>query len=92
MPNLICLRALISGRVQGVGYRYHTVLKAQALDLVGWVRNLEDGRVEVMVEGKRDSVDAMMQWCGQGPPAAHVEGIEIEEQPAQHFEQFEIRR
>lgn len=92
MPNIICLRALISGRVQGVGYRYHTVLQAQTLELVGWVRNLQDGRVEAIVEGERVQVDAMMEWLAQGPAAATVKEIEIEEHPIQHFGQFDIRR
>lgn len=70
MSNVICLRAVISGKVQGVGYRYSTRDKARSLGLVGWVRNLADGRVEAMTEGERRQVDIMMEWFKQGPPAA----------------------
>lgn len=90
--DMLCLRVLISGRVQGVGYRYFTQKQALELGLGGWVRNLADGRVEAMVEGKRLQVEAIVQWCHTGPIAAKVDEIEIEEQPLQRFEQFSIRR
>ncbi|MGR3277647.1 acylphosphatase [Acaryochloris marina NIES-2412] len=90
MSNVICLRAVISGKVQGVGYRYSTRDKARSLGLVGWVRNLADGRVEAMTEGERRQVDIMMEWFKQGPPAAEVDGIEIDELPVGEFGEFEI--
>ena len=86
-----CLRVLISGRVQGVGYRYSTKEQAIALNIVGWVRNLADGRVEATIQGVASSVDSMMKWFYKGPPAAKVTGIETEQQPIQAFETFEIR-
>ncbi|QUY45195.1 acylphosphatase [Acaryochloris marina S15] len=84
------LRAVISGKVQGVGYRYSTRDKARSLGLVGWVRNLADGRVEAMTEGERRQVDIMMEWFKQGPPAAEVDGVEIDELPVGEFGEFEI--
>lgn len=92
MSNVICLRAVISGQVQGVGYRYSTREQAQLLGLVGWVRNLADGRVEAMVEGERVQVNSMMEWFKEGPPTAEVVGIDIDEQPLGAFRAFEIRR
>jgi len=63
---------LISGRVQGVWYRAGTRERAEALGLVGWVRNLRDGRVEAVAEGPRDALDALVAWTWSGPPAAEV--------------------
>ena len=86
------MRSLISGRVQGVGYRYNTQQKAAALGLTGWVRNLPDGRVEAAIEGNSAQVDNLVKWFQSGPPAAYVEAVNIEEEPLQNFEGFEIRR
>lgn len=88
----ICLRSLISGRVQGVGYRYSTREKAMALGLAGWVRNLPDGRVEAVVEGDRTQVIRLVEWLQSGPSAARVDAVKTAEQPLQHFATFEIRR
>ncbi|WP_240518905.1 acylphosphatase [Leptolyngbya sp. BC1307] len=90
--DTLCLRLLISGRVQGVGYRYSTREQASALGLVGWVRNLPDGRVEAMVEGDRPQVEEMVQWFHSGPPMAQVEAVKSEDLPLQKFRTFEIRR
>lgn len=92
LSETICLRSLISGRVQGVGYRYSTKEKAMALGLAGWVRNLPDGRVEAVVEGDRAQVIRLVEWLQSGPPAARVDAVETQEQTPQHFKTFEIRR
>jgi acylphosphatase len=63
---------LVSGRVQGVGFRLACVNEAVRLGLAGYVRNLEDGRVEVVVRGEPDQVAALLAWCRVGPPAASV--------------------
>ncbi len=66
----ICKRCFVSGRVQGVAFRYYTQRQAQKLGITGWVHNLADGRVEVLAYGKPDVVN---QLClHQGPPSAHV--------------------
>lgn len=72
----------ISGRVQGVFYRASTEAIARQLGLTGWVRNLPDGRVEALAEGPREALDRLVSWCRQGPPAAHVEGVEANWQDA----------
>ncbi|ABW31318.1 acylphosphatase [Acaryochloris marina] len=92
MPNIICLKAVISGKVQGVGYRYSTRAKAQSLGLVGWVRNLPDGRVEAMAEGERTQVDKLIEWFKQGPPAAEVSKVDVDEESLGEFRAFEILR
>ncbi len=72
----IGMHVYISGRVQGVNYRYSTVHQAQKLGLKGWVRNLYDGRVEALFEGEEELVDQMLSWCYQGPPMAYVTDVE----------------
>lgn len=79
------LHLIISGQVQGVYYRASTQAEAQRLGLRGWVRNLPDGRVELLAEGPRSALDALVAWCWQGPPRARVSGVEArwgEEEPA----------
>jgi acylphosphatase len=67
---------LVSGRVQGVFFRGATMDEATRLGLAGWVRNLPDGRVEVLAEGERAALDALVRFCGRGPPAARVDRVE----------------
>jgi acylphosphatase len=67
---------LVSGRVQGVFFRGATVDEASRLGLAGWVRNLPDGRVEVLAEGERGALDALVRFCERGPPAARVDRVE----------------
>ncbi|MEW9898734.1 acylphosphatase [Chitinivorax sp. PXF-14] len=69
----------ISGRVQGVGYRYATCLAARRHTVHGWVRNRRDGTVEAMLHGDEACVMAMIEWCRQGPPAAQVLAVIVEE-------------
>lgn len=71
---------LVRGRVQGVGFRWHTRDQAQALKLHGWVANLDDGRVEVFVTGRAASIDQMLAWLRRGPASAHVEALSIDSQ------------
>lgn len=72
----------ISGRVQGVGFRYATAIQAQRYDLGGWVRNLGDGRVEAVFEGPAAEVARVVAWCRSGPPGAWVADVETTpEQP-----------
>lgn len=72
----------VSGRVQGVFYRASASQQARALGLLGWVRNLADGRVEILAEGEELAVQAFLRWCEQGPPRARVEGVEVRDEPA----------
>ncbi len=68
-------RIRIEGLVQGVFYRYTTQQKAQELRVNGWTRNCWDGSVECLLEGEQHKVDALIQWCHQGPPGARVEKV-----------------
>jgi acylphosphatase len=73
------VRAIVTGRVQGVAYRASTVFEARGLGLTGWVRNLPDGAVELEAQGDDAVVDALLAWCADGPPAARVAGVSVEE-------------
>ena len=85
-------RVLISGRVQGVGYRMSTVDLATDLGLSGWVRNLADGRVEAVFEGNRDVVEEMIRWCQQGPPGAVVKNVAVEYEQPEGIQGFQVSR
>ena len=75
------IRAIVSGRVQGVAYRASACTEARRLGVVGWVKNRDDGSVELEAEGPDDMVAALIQWCHQGPPAASVGRVAVEEIP-----------
>jgi len=81
---------LISGRVQGVGFRYSMGEEAERLGVTGWVRNRRDGTVEAAVDGAPEAVDALIAWARRGPPSAHVTEVRISEIP-ESFERFEMR-
>lgn len=80
----------ISGHVQGVGFRAATVRQAHASGIGGWVRNTDDGCVEVLLQGKHDSVDRMLSWLLIGPPAARVDNVVSQEELTErHYDRFE---
>ena len=68
---------LVAGGVQGVGYRAAAQDKARSLGLTGWVRNLPDGRVELVAEGPRTKLELLERWCWQGPPLARVTDVNL---------------
>jgi DNA ligase D-like protein (predicted 3'-phosphoesterase) len=85
------VRATVSGAVQGVGFRYETQRRAEALGLLGWVRNEEDGSVRVHAEGPRVAVDELLEFLAAGPTGAAVAAVEVEEVKPEGHEQFGIR-
>lgn len=82
----------ITGTVQGVYYRSNTRDAARERGLGGWVRNLEDGRVEAVFEGSEASVEEMIEWCYTGSPAANVESVDTEYEEPDNIEDFDVRR
>lgn len=86
------IRFLVSGRVQGVGFRASTWEQASRLGLCGYVRNLADGRVEVLVAGADEALDALAGWLWQGPPSSRVDSIDRQDAvtPVEQ-DRFEIR-
>jgi acylphosphatase len=80
----------VTGRVQGVGYRLSTVREARRRGVNGWVRNLADGRVEAVFEGDRGGVEALVNWCRLGPPAAVVQDMDLQWSKPQGLRGFEV--
>jgi acylphosphatase len=82
----------ISGTVQGVAFRAKTRNEAIRNNVSGWARNLPDGRVEAVFEGKPEDVDRVVSWCRVGPSLAVVESVEVLEEPCSGaFKDFSIR-
>jgi len=83
---------IVSGRVQGVYFRFETHVIAKKHDVNGWVRNLADGRVEAIFEGKKENVDRVIEFCRRGPRGARVTHLEVEWQNyKEEFKDFEVR-
>ena len=92
MEDKIRVHAIISGRVQGVFFRMETMRAAQRIGVSGWVRNLRDGNVEAVFEGDETRIDAMINWCKEGPPHAHVTDVKVDfEKYTGEFDSFEIK-
>ena len=80
----------ISGRVQGVGFRFYMERKARELGILGWVRNRRDGSVESVVHGEPGAVEAIINWSRRGPSSAVVAEVKVSEGDGE-FAQFEVR-
>lgn len=92
MPDRVCLRFLVSGRVQGVGFRYFTFHVAREQGLTGFVRNLRDGRVEVVASGDMVALDFLQTALHQGPSASRVDRVEARScSDDEMLNSFEIR-
>lgn len=88
--NVETLAVRIMGKVQGVGFRMAAVRRAHSLGVTGWVRNLDDGTVELLLQGGHDRVDAMLSWLNTGPPAARVDEVQSTEiQHDRYYDRFE---
>lgn len=85
------VRAVVSGKVQGVFFRDATVSRARELGVLGWVRNADDGTVQVHAEGPAPAVDELVAFLEEGPPAARVEAVEVEPAKVEGHEQFAVR-
>lgn len=82
----------IEGWVQGVNFRHESTKRAKALSLSGFVRNTDDGAVEIVAQGDRENLEKLLAWARQGPPAAEVDKVDIEwRTPKQSFSTFEIK-
>ena len=81
----------VTGKVQGVYYRATTRDTALEEGVDGWVKNLDDGRVEAVFEGDEESVEAMVEWCNTGSPQADVDDVEVEYEDPEGLDGFEVR-
>lgn len=92
MPQsqILCLKIIVSGFVQGVFFRYSAKEEADKLSLTGSAKNLEDDSVEIIVCGEKEKIDEFINWCRKGPAMAKVERVEAKEIEFQKFSSFEI--
>ncbi|MGH2729305.1 MAG: acylphosphatase [Actinomycetota bacterium] len=88
---MIRRRVLVSGRVQGVFFRDTCRRVAEAAGVAGWARNMPDGRVEVVLEGERDAVQSVVDWCRRGTDWAQVTSVEVIEEEPRGETGFRIR-
>jgi acylphosphatase len=85
------VHVIVSGSVQGVGYRYTARMIADEVGVTGWVRNRRDGTVEAEVEGTPDQVDEMLAWMAEGPPGSRVEAATVTDAAPAGGHGFEVR-
>lgn len=89
--STICIKATVSGKVQGVFFRNKTLKKAQELQLTGWVKNTADGNVELIACGEQAPIMELTDWLWHGPPAAEVSNVHWEEIPSESFDEFSVK-
>ena len=82
---------LVKGRVQGVFFRSAAQTKARNLNLTGWVRNTEEGDVEILIAGNKLAIEFMKVWLGKGPTAASVQSVELRGCDDPQLDDFEVR-
>ena len=82
---------VINGRVQGVGYRYFAKVKADEIQITGWVKNLPDGKVEIEAEGDLQNLETYLDWLKNGPARAIIRTFTISEIPVSGHKKFNIR-
>ena len=86
------IHIFVTGRVQGVFFRQSTKVMAIKNNAKGWVRNLDDGRVEIVAQGETQDIDNLAHWCKTGPANSRVDEFELsEENVTDEFENFEVR-
>ena len=90
MPDLETRRFVVTGRVQGVGFRWFVEREAAQLNVTGWVRNRENGNVEVMATGTREQLDALHGRLREGPRAARVDDVAVSPAPFLDAKSFGI--
>jgi len=90
-PAPVRRRVLVAGRVQAVGFRASCFRRATDAGLSGFVRNLDDGRVEAVFEGPAVVVEALVGWCRVGPPLASVTALSVVEEPVEGTRGFRVR-
>lgn len=81
----------VKGRVQGVGFRYHTKMKASKLGIKGFVKNKLNRSVYIEAEGEEDFISVFLNWCKKGPDRAYVDSFQYTESPINNFSTFEIK-
>ena len=88
---MVRVHVVVSGLVQGVWYRQSCQERAAALGVAGWVRNLDDGTVEAVLEGEQPAVETMMAWMADGPPGARVAALRVADEAPTGETGFSVR-
>lgn len=86
----ICVKAIVHGHVQGVGFRFHTAHEGLKCGLTGYAKNLPDGTVEVLACGHEERVEQLLRWLQQGPQTSTVNKVVVDEVEWRHVDGFEI--
>ena len=89
--SIVCYSVRITGRVQGVGFRYSAINKAKKLSVNGFVKNLPDGSVYIEMEGSRTNVDQMLAWCYRGPGTAWVDKVQEFQESVKGYRDFRVK-
>ena len=85
------VRIKVVGLVQGVFFRANTQKTAKALELLGWIRNMPDGSVEIVAEGRKQALDELVSWCRKGPPSSRIDKVSADFKKAENeFTGFRI--
>ena len=92
MKKIICIHAIVRGKVQGVFYRDNTRQQAEARGITGWVKNNKDGSVELQACGEGSKIQLLIDWLHQGPERASVTKVDWHEIPLEKYEEFVILR
>jgi len=91
MSDVTAVHLFVQGRVQGVFYRASAHKKAEALGLTGWVKNCDDGSVEIHAEGNKAKLEELIAWCRKGPALAKVSNVDLSWVEAEGLHSFDIR-
>ncbi len=90
MENKLLYKIRVTGRVQGVGFRWSTASEARSLGIKGYIRNLPDGSVYIEAEGSREQLNAFVEWCKQGPAFSFVESVNVDSSLPVNYVDFRI--
>lgn len=91
MDKIIAMQIQVFGRVQGVGFRYYTQIKANELEIAGFVKNKADGSVFIEAEGIEKNLNEFLLWCHNGPSWARVQEVKFQEMPPLNYSDFKIK-
>lgn len=89
--DLFNYHIIVTGRVQGVGFRYSAINQARVLGIKGFVKNLPDGSVELEIQGDKTATKLMITWCKEGPGTGYVENIAVSEGLLKNYSDFSVR-
>ena len=90
MENKLLYKIRVTGKVQGVGFRWSAVTRARSLGIMGFIKNLPDGDVYIEAEGSGEQLNTFVEWCKQGPGFSFVESVKVDSSPPVNYVDFRI--